>query len=55
MNTLKITTQSIPTWPPQQREHIGEAGFGVRAVVGEVWVLLVLLGEALLHRDLTGL
>ena len=39
----------------QQREHIGEAVFGVRPVVGEIWVLFVLLGEALLHRDLIGL
>ena len=54
MNTLKITTQSISTWLHQRREHIGEAGYGVRAVVGEIWVLFVLLGEALLHRDLNG-
>ena len=52
MNTLKITTQSISTWPHQQKEYIGEVGFGVRAVAGEIWVLIVLLVEALLHRDL---
>ena len=46
MNTLKIKTQRISTGPHQQREQIGEAGVGVRAVVGGIWLLFVLLGEA---------
>ena len=32
-----------------------QSGFGVRGVIGEIWVLFVLLGEALLHSDLIGL
>ena len=55
MNTLKYTIQSISTRPHQQREHIGEAGFRVRAVVREIWELLLLHGETLLHRDSVGL
>ena len=55
MNTLKIATQSISTRPHEQREHIGEAVFVARAVVGEIWVLFVSLGKALLHENLIGL
>ena len=54
MNTPKTTTQRISTWRRQQREHVGESRFGVRAVASEIWVLFVLLGNALLHRDLIG-
>ena len=50
----KTTTQSISTRRRQQREHVGESVFGVRAVVSEIEALFVLLGEALLHRDLIG-
>lgn len=37
-------------WPHRYGEHVGEAGFGVRAVVREIWELLVVLAEAFLHR-----
>ena len=35
--------------------HVGEAGFGVRAVAREIRELFVLPGEALLRRDLRDL
>ena len=41
----------VSTWPHEQEEHIGAKIFGVRVVVREIWILFVLLGEALFHRD----
>ena len=48
-------TKHIHVTASAKGTHLGEAGFGVRAVVREIWVLFVLLGEALLYRDLIDL
>ena len=36
MGALKITSLNIRTWPHQREERIGEASFGVGAVVREI-------------------
>lgn len=48
---MKFLARNISTCRHQQGKHIGEAGFGVRAVL-QIWKLSVLLEEALLHRGL---